>query len=116
MYSSRTLLSLFTLLQMILATPTPSLIPRGASQCGQYNSMSTGTYTLSTNEWGASYGSGSQCSQFNSLSGTTLGWQTTWSWANNPNNVKSYTNVQSSTTGCKQLSAYKSIPTAWSWR
>ncbi len=99
-----------------LAAPSKALEPRGASQCAQYSSISTGTFTISSNEWGASEGSGSQCSQINSLSGSSLGWQTTWTWANNPNNVKSYTNVESSTTSCKQLSAYKTIPTTWSWR
>ena len=99
-----------------LGAPSKAPDPRSASQCGQYSSISTGTFTISSNEWGASYGSGSQCSQINSLSGSSLGWQTTWTWANNPNNVKSYTNVQSSTTSCKQLSAYNSIPTTWTWR
>ncbi|KAK3172596.1 hypothetical protein OEA41_005920 [Lepraria neglecta] len=106
---------LLTLLVPTLAAPSKALEPRGASQCGQYTSISTGTFTIASNEWGASYGSGSQCSQINSLSGSSLAWQTTWTWANNPNNVKSYTNVESSTTSCKQLSAYKTIPTTWSW-
>lgn len=110
------LLPLYGIVPYTLAAPSKALEPRGASQCGQYTSISTGTFTIATNEWGASEGSGSQCSQINSLSGSTLGWQTTWTWANNPNNVKSYTNVESSTTSCKQLSAYKTIPTTWSWR
>jgi len=49
---------------------------------------------------------GSQRSQTHGLSGSTLGWQTTWTWANAANYVKSYTNVESSTTSCTQLSAY----------
>lgn len=97
------------------AAPTRALDPRGASQCGQYTSISTGTFTIATNEWGSSYGTGSQCSQINGLSGSSLAWQTTWTWANGVNNVKSYTNVESSTTSCKQISAIKSIPTTWSW-
>lgn len=109
------ILPLLVAISPTLAAPSKALEPRGASQCGQYSSISTGTFTISSNEWGASEGSGSQCSQINSLSGSSLGWQTTWTWANNPNNVKSYTNVESSTTSCKQLSAYKTIPTTWSW-
>ncbi|KAL6720882.1 hypothetical protein ACLMJK_002807 [Lecanora helva] len=115
MQRALSLLAFLALLSQTSAAPTQALEPRGASQCGQYSSISTGTFTIASNEWGASYGSGSQCSQINSLSGSSLGWQTTWSWANNPNNVKSYTNVVSSTTSCKQLSAYTKIPTTWSW-
>lgn len=43
-----------------LAAPSKALEPRGASQCGQYTSISTGTFTIATNEWGASEGSGSR--------------------------------------------------------
>ena len=110
------LMPLLATFSSISAAPTRALEPRGASQCGQYTSISTGTFTIATNEWGASYGTGSQCSQINGLTGSSLAWQTTWTWANGVNNVKSYTNVQSSTTSCKQISAIKSIPTTWSWR
>jgi len=41
-------------------------------------------------------------------------YQATWSWSGGPTSVKSYTNVQSSFTQ-KQLSAYTSIPVAWTW-
>lgn len=97
-----------------LAIPTGTLKPRGPSQCGQYTSISTGSYTIYANEWGASTGTGSQCSQIDGLSGTSLAWSTTWSWSNNENSVKSYTNVMSPMTS-KPLSQYTSIPTTWSW-
>jgi len=38
------------------ATPTQALEPRGASQCGQYTSVSTGTFTIATKKWSAPYG------------------------------------------------------------
>jgi len=38
------------------AAPTQALEPQGASQCGQHISISTGTFTIATNKWGASYG------------------------------------------------------------
>ena len=115
MYYTFLLLALAATFAPSLAAPTQTLERRVASQCGQYQSLSTGGYTLYTNEWGASYGSGSQCSQIDGLSGSTLAWSTTWSWANSPNQVKSYTNVEISMTS-KPLSQYVSIPTSWTWR
>ncbi|KAL8992672.1 MAG: hypothetical protein Q9169_006921 [Polycauliona sp. 2 TL-2023] len=98
-----------------LSVPTKVLAPRGPSQCGQYSSISTGSYTVYSNQWGASTGTGSQCSQIDALTGTSLAWSTTWSWSRNENSVKSYTNVETPFTR-KQLSQYTSIPTSWSWR
>ncbi|KAK5689280.1 hypothetical protein LTR17_026371 [Elasticomyces elasticus] len=116
-----------------LAAPTPfsALEERATQQCGQYQQQSNGGYTLSTNGWGWSSGTGSQCSEINSVSGTTIAvsfrenlsethalilqqWDTTWSWSGTATQVKSYTNVQSGFTQ-KQLSLYKSIPTTWKW-
>ncbi|MCJ1356827.1 MAG: hypothetical protein MMC33_006823 [Icmadophila ericetorum] len=109
-----TTLSALTI-SLTLASPTNTLEKR-ASQCGQYQSESTGSYTLATNGWGWSDAtSGSQCSQLNSLSGSTVAWSTSWTWAGGPNNVKSYTNIQSSAFVSKELSAYKTIQTSWSW-
>ncbi|KAL8829983.1 MAG: hypothetical protein Q9170_005940 [Blastenia crenularia] len=102
------------ILAFSLAAPTKVLEPRGPSQCGQYSSISTGSYTIYSNEWGASTGSGSQCSQIDGLSGTSLAWSTTWTWSGGTNIVKSYTNVESPMTS-KPLSQYTSIPTTWSW-
>lgn len=97
------------------ATPTRSL-ERQASLCGEQDTESTGAFTLSTDEWGESSGTGSQCAQINSYDDGSLAWSTTWSWADNMNNVKAFTNVQSSSTYCEQISAISSIPTSWSWR
>ena len=97
------------------AAPIEFIEPRVTSQCGQYSTLTSGPYSLYTNGWGWSYGTGSQCSEIDSLSGSTIAWSTTWSWANGPNNVKSYTNVEIGMTS-KPLSQYKSIPTSWTWR
>ncbi|KAK3632641.1 hypothetical protein LTR56_016249 [Elasticomyces elasticus] len=99
-----------------LAAPTSytALEERATQQCGQYQQQSNGGYTLSTNGWGWSSGTGSQCSEINSVSGTTIAWDTTWSWSGTATQVKSYTNVQSGFTQ-KQLSQYSTIPTTWKW-
>ncbi|TKA69851.1 hypothetical protein B0A55_06734 [Friedmanniomyces simplex] len=99
-----------------LAAPSPSktLEERATEQCGQYQSQQSGGYTLSTNGWGWSSGTGSQCSEIDSVSGSTIAWDTTWSWAGTATQVKSYTNVQTSFTQ-KKLSQYTSIPTTWKW-
>jgi xyloglucan-specific endo-beta-1,4-glucanase len=97
-----------------LAAPTDLLATRATSQCGQYQSQSSGAYTLYTNGWGWSSGTGSQCSQIDSLSGSTLAWSTTWSWSGTSNQVKSYTNVETGFTK-KQIGGYTSIPTTWKW-
>jgi xyloglucan-specific endo-beta-1,4-glucanase len=97
----------------VFAAPA-DLLPRATTQCGQYQSQASGPYTLYTNGWGWSSGTGSQCLQIDSLTGTTLAYSTTWSWSGTPNQVKSYTNVETTFTK-KQLSAYTSMPTAWKW-
>ena len=109
------LLTCVSLVACCLSAPTKVLERRGPSQCGQYTSISTGSYTVYANQWGASTGTGSQCSQIDALTGTSLAWSTTWSWSGNENSVKSYTNVESPFTR-KPLSQYTSIPTSWSWR
>jgi xyloglucan-specific endo-beta-1,4-glucanase len=107
---------LFTTLALLttaLAAPT-ELVSRATAQCGQYQQQTSGAYTLYTNGWGWSSGTGSQCSQIDSLTGSTLAWSTTWSWSGTANQVKSYTNVAIPFTK-KQISAYTSIPTTWKW-
>ncbi|KAL9092974.1 MAG: hypothetical protein Q9159_000598 [Coniocarpon cinnabarinum] len=114
------LLSLATLLPLALALPTTTtvdLVKRAPSQCSQYGSISTGAFTLYANEWGASTAgtTGSQCSYITGLAnGNSLQWYTTWTWANNPTQVKSYTNAEVSLPQ-KAISQYTSIPTTWSW-
>ncbi|MCJ1340320.1 hypothetical protein MMC09_005614 [Bachmanniomyces sp. S44760] len=114
MYTNYILLVLSTIVGLSITAPTKSLEPRGASQCAQYSSISTGAYTIYTNEWGASSGTGSQCSTIDGLTGNTLAWDTTWTWSGTVNQVKSYTNVEIGMTS-KPLSQYKSIQTSWAW-
>jgi len=105
---------------LALATTTAfaapiNLNPRDlVKQCGQYQQLSNGPYTLYTNGWSWSSGQGSQCSSIWSRDGSRLTWSTSWSWAGTPTQVKSYTNVESSIQR-KQLSQHKSIPTYWTW-
>ncbi|KAI0761855.1 concanavalin A-like lectin/glucanase domain-containing protein [Irpex lacteus] len=86
-----------------------------SSHCGQYDTVTAGTYTLFVNLWGKKDAtSGSQCSNINSLSGNTIAWKTTWNWVGGTG-IKSYSNIQQNAGINKQLSAIKSIPTTWKW-
>lgn len=111
------ILAVLALSSSIYAAPTPaSLEARGPSQCGQYSSISTGGFTVYSNEWGASTSgtTGSQCSYIDSLTGSSLAWHTTWTWAGTSTQVKSYTNAEVSLAQ-KAVSAYTTIPTTWKW-
>ena len=119
MLSTSLLLALAGMLAPSFAAPAASLEPRYSQMCGQYQSATAGPYTLYTNGWGWSYGTGSQCSEIDSFSGNTIAWDTTWNWANVSSgygqyNVKSFTNVEASMTS-KPLSQYDSIKTTWAW-
>ncbi|KAI0369402.1 endocellulase [Pilatotrama ljubarskyi] len=83
---------------------------------GQYDCLPAGAYTLCQNLWGKSSGVGAQNSTLLSASGNNVSWRTIWQWANNPNNVKSYANVEHNTAKGVQLSKLKSAPTAWQWQ
>ncbi len=67
--------SLF-LLPSTLASPTKTLTPR-ADLCGQWDSVSTGTYIVYNNLWGIQGSTGSQCFGVDSVSGTTVKWHAT---------------------------------------
>ncbi|KAJ7441475.1 endocellulase, partial [Mycena galericulata] len=89
----------------------------GASQVitGQNLCLPAGGYTLCQNLWGESAGVGSQNSTLTSSSTQSVSWATSYTWANNPNNVKSYANVESLKAKGVQLSNIASAPTSWSW-
>ena len=100
-----------------LAAPTDALAPRaGPSSCNQYETLSSGPFTLQTNQWGASTGTGSQCVTIDSVRGNAIAWTTSWQWAKNPNNVKAFPNVQATSFASKPLSQYRSIQTTWQWK
>lgn len=97
-----------------LAAPTDLAARDLVKQCGQYQQLSNGPYTLYTNGWSWSSGQGNQCSSIWSRDGSRLTWSTSWSWSGTPTQVKSYTNVETNIQK-KQLSQYKSMPTYWTW-
>lgn len=96
-------------------TPTATTVEKRASTfCGQWDSVTTGAYTLYNNLWGESSGSGSQCTTYTSLSSNVLKWSTSWSWSGGSSSVKSYANAR--ITVNKALSAISKIPSTWNWR
>ncbi|KAF2231397.1 glycoside hydrolase family 12 protein [Viridothelium virens] len=107
-----TLLTLASAAALAIAAPTKTIDKR-AAQCGQWDSVKTGSYTLYQDLWGESSGTGSQCSEVNSFSGNTIGWDTTWSWSGGAGQVKSYANVQVTNTAA--LSSVSSIQSTWKW-
>ncbi|KAF8588001.1 glycoside hydrolase family 12 protein [Ramaria rubella] len=97
-------------LAVVNASPLAKRTLTGPTAC-----QTAGDYTLCQNLWGANSGVGSQNSTLISASGNDISWTTSWSWANNQNNVKSYANVESNTAKGVQLSAITTAPTAWTW-
>jgi len=103
------LLALAAAIVPALAAPTKSLTER-ATQCGQFDTQVTGSYTIFTNLWGESSAtSGSQCDAVTSLSGNTLAFSTSWTWAGGQGQVKSYTNAGLNM-AATQISKITSIP------
>ncbi|KAF8956561.1 concanavalin A-like lectin/glucanase [Flammula alnicola] len=119
MFSPTKFLALVCLVPFVLAAPVNELEKRQtidtSSHCGQWDTVTAGSYSLLLDQWGASgASSGSDCAQLTSLSGTTIAWKTTWNWVGG-NGVKSFTNMQLNSGLNKQLSAIKSIPATWTW-
>ncbi|KAJ7646816.1 endocellulase [Roridomyces roridus] len=94
-----------------------SLLSLGVAQTitGQYDCLPAGGFTLCQNLWGEAAGVGSQKSTLASSSTASVSWSTNYTWANGPNNVKSYANVLSTTSKGVQLQNVASAPTAWNW-
>ncbi|KAL0947552.1 hypothetical protein HGRIS_013646 [Hohenbuehelia grisea] len=82
---------------------------------GQFDCLPAGDFTLCQNLWGARSGVGSQSSTLISASGSSVSWSTNYTWANGPNAVKSYANVESTVAKGVQLQNVQSAPTTWSW-
>lgn len=102
-----------SMVALAAAAPTKTIEKR-AEQCGQYDSVATGSYTVYNDLWGESgASSGSQCFEVTKLSGSTISWDTTWSWTGG-SGVKSYANVVVNS-AAKQLSAIKTINSVWDW-
>ncbi|KAJ7653826.1 endocellulase [Mycena rosella] len=82
---------------------------------GQYDCLPAGGFTLCQNLWGELAGVGSQQSTLMSSTEQTVQWATNYTWANGPNNVKSYANVESIASKGVQLQNIASAPTSWAW-
>jgi xyloglucan-specific endo-beta-1,4-glucanase len=113
---SRKLVVLASLLPFIAAAPVADLTEISTtSYCGQWDSVTAGSYSLNLDQWGeASATSGQSCAQLTSLNGNTIAWTTTWTWAG-AGGVKSFTDMQLNAGLNQQLSAITSIPTIWDW-
>ncbi|KAF2769136.1 concanavalin A-like lectin/glucanase [Teratosphaeria nubilosa] len=97
-----------------VALPTSTLNKRSTTNCDQYSSVQTGSYTVHNDLWGESNAtSGSQCFTVNSVSGNTIAWSTSWTWTGG-SSTKSYANVALDFTSTK-LSAISSLKTTWDW-
>ncbi|ETW75161.1 glycoside hydrolase family 12 protein [Heterobasidion irregulare TC 32-1] len=109
-------LPLITLTLPILALAAPlSRRLDTSSYCGHWDTIPAGSYTVLLDQWGTKGATGQSCAQLTSLSGSNLAWVTDWTWSGG-NGIKSYTNVQLDKGVNQQLSAIKSMPSAWSWK
>ena len=88
-----------------------------STECGQWDLITTGSFTLYQDLWNMQSGSGSQCTAVDSLSsnGNTLAWHTEWSWNDGPTTPKSYANAVGNLTS-KPLNQLSSISTDWAFR
>jgi len=98
-----------------LGAAAAPLQERSTLLTGAYTCATSGDYTLCQNQWGASDGVGSQNSTLVSTSGTSISWTTTYTWANNENDVKTYANVLNNNVKGVTLASITSLPTTWDW-
>ncbi|KAG8630510.1 hypothetical protein KVT40_002129 [Elsinoe batatas] len=100
---------------LVAVTASAQPLEKRAAMCGQWDNVVSGTYTLYNNLWGRDAGTGSQCTN---LDGTTssggIKWNTKWSWANGPYNVKSYANVVTKISQLP-LSRLTSLASVYTW-
>lgn len=62
-----------------LASAAPTLTKKQSSNCAQYATVETGSYTVYNNLWGQDNAdSGSQCFTISSLADNVLAWSTTY--------------------------------------
>ncbi|KAH7920699.1 glycoside hydrolase family 12 protein [Leucogyrophana mollusca] len=102
-------------LSLGFATGLIALVKGQTTLSGQYDCITAGNYNFCNNQWGIADGSGSQTATLLSTSGNEISWYTTWTWADNENDVKTYTNVASDTAEGIVLSTITSAPTSWNW-
>ncbi|KAL9601600.1 MAG: hypothetical protein Q9219_002434 [cf. Caloplaca sp. 3 TL-2023] len=115
MHPSISYIPLIALIPSTFAAPSQQL-PRAAAQnCDQYTPVTSGSYEVQNDAWGAVPG-GNSCVQLGSSGGESLAWSTTFKWGGDKNAIKAYPNAQAKDkTPCKPLSEYKTMPSSWSW-
>ncbi|KAI7236392.1 hypothetical protein KC330_g3721 [Hortaea werneckii] len=105
-----------SLLALSAAAPTRTENKRSAtSDCSQYGETTVGNYIVYNDLWGQDNGSGSQCVTVTGVADDSLEWSTTWSWSDNKNDVKSYSNAVVDTDSV-QLSSISSMKSSWDWK
>ncbi|KAI6841223.1 hypothetical protein KC340_g2026 [Hortaea werneckii] len=105
-----------SLLALSAAAPTRTENKRSAtSDCSQYGETTVGNYIVYNDLWGQDNGSGSQCVTVTGVTDDSLEWSTTWSWSDNKNDVKSYSNAVVDTDSV-QLSSISSMKSSWDWK
>ncbi|KAL8716432.1 MAG: hypothetical protein Q9220_000339 [cf. Caloplaca sp. 1 TL-2023] len=117
MYHTTSLLFLFAAISPSLAAPSQYYPRAAASSCDQYTPITSGSYEVQNDAWGAIPG-GSSCVQLgsNSSSSGSLSWSTNFNWGGDKNAIKAYPNAQAaSNTPCKPLNQYNTMPSSWSW-
>ncbi|RMZ07765.1 hypothetical protein D0862_04158 [Hortaea werneckii] len=105
-----------SLLALSAAAPTRTENKRSAtSDCSQYGETTVGNYIVYNDLWGQDNGSGSQCVTVTGVADDSLEWSTTWSWSDNKNDVKSYSNAVVDADSV-QLSSISSMKSSWDWK
>ncbi|KDQ52790.1 glycoside hydrolase family 12 protein [Jaapia argillacea MUCL 33604] len=100
---------------LLLALAAVQFVGASTSLTGQYTCVTIGNYELCGNQWGIANGVGSQNATLISASGNDISWSTTYTWADNENDVKTFTNALSNTAKGVQLSAITSAETTYDW-
>jgi xyloglucan-specific endo-beta-1,4-glucanase len=109
-------LALLALAHLTLGAPRNTKAA-DSTECGQWDLITVGSFTLYQDLWNMAVGSGSRCTAVDSLSnnGNTLAWHTQWSWANGLATPKSYANAVGNLTS-KPLNQLSTISSSWAYR
>ena len=103
--------ALLLLLPLVSASPLERRASTAA--CGQFDTITSGSYSLLTNLWGES-ASGSQCSTLESVQSNTVTWSTEWTWADEIG-IKSFSNIQLNAGINQKLSAITTMQVRFAW-
>ncbi|CAI5741733.1 unnamed protein product [Hyaloperonospora brassicae] len=104
-------------MKLLISTTALALLAASSSTsaqrfCGQYDSKVVPPYTVYNNLWGKNNDpSGTQCTEVLSPSGEPLSWNTSFNWAGERYQVKSFANA-ALTFPVVQVSSVRSIPTS----